>query len=246
MMRCRRVAALSLAAWLAVGCVSCSGERSDRLSVDDIPENMRPGPAQPILVAPDGLGAQGAPCARDAECHSGVCWRGLCGESAPVTNGGGPGITGGACARDADCRSGFCDLGKCAELFGFAISANVRSCSGRCTTVSSAAPSLLVLLRGAAVLTFVWRDGAAPVNRTRSVRIRGVHRRALSSRTGLANSAEGSWRGFLPRRRRSLLRRRRGHLDPDPHGSGQWSERPHLGARWQTLPAPRHSLLAKV
>jgi hypothetical protein len=46
-----------------------------------------------------------------------------------------------------------------------------------------------------------------------------MHRRALSSRTGLANSAEGSWRGFLPRRRRSLLRRRRGHLAPDPHGS---------------------------
>lgn len=118
MMRCKRVAVMSLAAWLAMICVSCSGERSDRLSVDDSPKNMRARPAQPILVGPDGLGAQGAPCARDAECHSGVCWRGFCGESAPVTNGGGPGIAGGACARDADCRSGFCDLGRCAELIG--------------------------------------------------------------------------------------------------------------------------------
>jgi hypothetical protein len=113
-----RVAALSFGAWLT----ACSSGRIESQSAEYITGSSPPPYAPPmgtvILVAPDGLGAQGAPCARGAECSSGVCWRGFCGESAPVTDGGGPGITGEACAQDAYCQSGFCDLGVCTELFG--------------------------------------------------------------------------------------------------------------------------------
>jgi hypothetical protein len=112
-MRCGTAAGLSCFVWLAACWGGCSADRSD-----NAPGSMLPRPGGAILVAPDGLGAQGAPCAREAECHSGVCWRGFCAESAPATNGGGPGVTGGTCAQDADCKSGFCDLGQCAELFG--------------------------------------------------------------------------------------------------------------------------------
>ena len=119
MTRGGRVAVLSFAAWVA----ACSGDQSGAQSPEVVPDNMRPPPYAPplgtaILVAPDGLGAQGAPCAQEAECSSGVCWRGFCGEAAPVTDGGGPGVTGEACAQDAYCLSGFCDLGMCTELFG--------------------------------------------------------------------------------------------------------------------------------
>jgi hypothetical protein len=121
--------------------------------MEDIPEDMRPRPAQSILVAPGGLGAQGTPCARDADCHSRVCWRGSCGESAPPRT---PERLLSPARRAPMMRT----AGR-----GFVIGAFVRICLDRCTTVSSVSLSALVSARLGVVRTSAWRVGAAPANR---------------------------------------------------------------------------------
>ena len=117
MMRWGRAVALGFAAWLT----ACSGEQTGAQCPDCVTETSPPRYApplgQPMLVAPDGLGAQGAPCAQDAECSSKLCWRGFCDWRTPIFNGGGPGVTGQACTADADCQSVFCDRGLCAQPF---------------------------------------------------------------------------------------------------------------------------------
>lgn len=106
------------AAWLFACGTDRPGADSPQDAIGSKREPYPPLTATPILVAPDGRGAQGAPCSVPADCSSGVCFHGSCGEAAPVFDGGGPGLTGEACARDADCRSVFCDHGICAEPFG--------------------------------------------------------------------------------------------------------------------------------
>lgn len=139
MTRYRRATGVGFAVWL----VACSGKQTEatcaqgatdtsppspfpRLEetgcAEDVPESLRylpPAlPGRVMLIAPDGLLAQGARCAQDAECSSKVCWQGFCDRANPVFNGGGPVVTGEACARDADCQSVFCDRGVCAQPLG--------------------------------------------------------------------------------------------------------------------------------
>lgn len=113
-----KLLSLCFVAWLT----ACSSERTEAQTAEaparDGHPSHAPPTSQPIVVAPDGLHAQGAPCGNDTECSSKVCWRGFCARSNPVFHGGGSTAIGEACARDADCQSVFCDRGRCAQPLG--------------------------------------------------------------------------------------------------------------------------------
>lgn len=113
----RIYAALSVLPWLWVCWASCSGERSPTQCADV------PAPGDPrttrlaVVTRPEGLLDEYWSCTDDAECKSGLCWRGICYWKPPVPDAGGPTPLGEGCSQDADCQTAFCDRGLCAQPF---------------------------------------------------------------------------------------------------------------------------------
>lgn len=116
-MRLKWWAALGVLPWLWVCWASCSGERSPAQCADVAAPGDPALTRMAVVVRPEGLLDEYWSCTDDAECKSGLCWRGVCYRKPPVPDAGGPTPIGEACSQDADCQTAFCDRGLCAQPF---------------------------------------------------------------------------------------------------------------------------------